>query len=152
MRMNLPVADVDTAKGFCADYLGLRTEAFNMAWVAGYTYPETGANLQLVTRGATSSADSAICVRCAGDTVDLADALARRIWSTQPANGTDDRGSGHRETLEASAVSPPRVGERSGCGAITYRAAILLSARVTWSRVLEGRSPARASRARGRPR
>ena len=40
---NLPVADIETAKGFYTDYLGLSTEEFNMGWVARYTSPETGA-------------------------------------------------------------------------------------------------------------
>lgn len=98
---NLHVADVDTAKGFYAGYLGLRTEEFNMGWVARYTSPETGANIQLVTRDATSSADSAVSVL------------------------TDDVDSAYAEAQELG---------------------------FTWSRALEGRSPARASRARGRPR
>ncbi|MFD3477212.1 VOC family protein [Streptomyces sp. NPDC058695] len=98
---NLHVADVDTAKGFCADHLGLRTEKFNMGWVAGYTSPETGANIHLVTRDATSSADSAVSVL------------------------TEDVDSAYAEAQELG---------------------------FTWSRASEGRSPARASRVRGRPR
>ncbi|WP_101948889.1 VOC family protein [Mycobacterium sp. 3519A] len=47
---NLQVADVDAAKSFYTDYLGLRDEEFNMGWVARYTAPETGAHVQLVTR------------------------------------------------------------------------------------------------------
>ena len=41
---NLPVADIEAAKGFYADYLGLSTEEFNMGWVARLTSPDTGAN------------------------------------------------------------------------------------------------------------
>ncbi|MFE5025653.1 VOC family protein [Streptomyces sp. NPDC056656] len=74
---NLDVADVDTAKGFYADYLGLRTEEFNMGWVARYTSPETGANIQLVTRDATSSADSVVSVLT--DDVDFAYAEAQEL-------------------------------------------------------------------------
>ena len=59
---NLRVADVDAAKSFYADFLGLSTEEFNMGWVARYTSPETGANIQLVTRDATSSEDSVVSV------------------------------------------------------------------------------------------
>ena len=51
---DLPVADVEAAKSFYTDYLGLRTEEFNMGWVARYTSPDTGAHLQLVTRDATA--------------------------------------------------------------------------------------------------
>jgi predicted enzyme related to lactoylglutathione lyase len=59
---NLRVADVDAAKSFYADYLGLTTEEFNMGWVARYTSPETGAHLQLVTRDAKAPADPVISV------------------------------------------------------------------------------------------
>jgi catechol 2,3-dioxygenase-like lactoylglutathione lyase family enzyme len=55
---NLRVADVDGAKSFYTDYLGLSTEEFNMGWVARYTSPETGANIQLVTRDATAGSSS----------------------------------------------------------------------------------------------
>jgi predicted enzyme related to lactoylglutathione lyase len=59
---NLRVADVDATKSFYTDYLGLSTEEFNMGWVARYTSPETGANVQLVTRDATAREDSVISV------------------------------------------------------------------------------------------
>src|SRR3954454_22502363 len=51
---NLRVADIDAAKTFYNGYLGLRTEEFNMGWVARYTSPETGAHLQLVSRDASA--------------------------------------------------------------------------------------------------
>ena len=59
---NLPVADVDAAKSFYTDYLGLSTEGFNMGWVARYTSPDGGANVQLVTRDASAPEDSVISV------------------------------------------------------------------------------------------
>jgi predicted enzyme related to lactoylglutathione lyase len=59
---NLRVADVDAAKSFYAGYLGLSTEEFNMGWVARYTSPETGANVQLMTHDATAPEDSVISV------------------------------------------------------------------------------------------
>ena len=59
---NLPVADVAAAKGFYTDFLGLSTEEFNMGWVARYTSPQSGANVQLVTSDATSPEDSVISV------------------------------------------------------------------------------------------
>jgi predicted enzyme related to lactoylglutathione lyase len=59
---NLRVADVDAAKSFYTDYLGLSTEEFNMGWVARYTSPDTGAKVQLVTRDATSPEDSVISI------------------------------------------------------------------------------------------
>jgi catechol-2,3-dioxygenase len=54
---NLRVADVEAAKSFYTDYLGLSTEEFNMGWVARYTSPDTRANVQLVTRDATAPED-----------------------------------------------------------------------------------------------
>ena len=60
---NLLVADVEAAKRFYTDFLGLSTEEFNMGWVARYTHPETGAHLQLVTHDATAPADSVISVQ-----------------------------------------------------------------------------------------
>lgn len=59
---NLGVADVGGAKGFYTDYLGLSTEEFNMGWVARYTSPDTGANIQLVTHDATAPEDSVVSV------------------------------------------------------------------------------------------
>ena len=51
---NLRVPDVDAAKSFDTGYLGLSTAEFNMKWVARFTSPATGANVQLVTRDATA--------------------------------------------------------------------------------------------------
>ena len=59
---NLPVADIEATKSFYTDYLGLRTEEFNMGWVARYTSPDTGVNVQLVTRDATAPEDSVVSV------------------------------------------------------------------------------------------
>lgn len=59
---DLRVADVAAAKSFYTDYLGLSTEEFNMGWVARYTCPDTGANVQLVTRDAAALEDPAISV------------------------------------------------------------------------------------------
>jgi predicted enzyme related to lactoylglutathione lyase len=36
---NLRVADVEVAKSFYTDYLGLSTEEFNMGWMARYPLP-----------------------------------------------------------------------------------------------------------------
>ena len=59
---NLPVADIEATKSFYTDFLGLRTEEFNMGWVARYTSPDTGVNVQLVTGDATAPEDSVISV------------------------------------------------------------------------------------------
>ncbi|MDZ5447875.1 VOC family protein [Micromonospora sp. 4G57] len=59
---DLRVADVEAAKSFYTDYLGLSTEEFNMGWVARYTSPDSRANVQLVTRDATAPEDPVISV------------------------------------------------------------------------------------------
>jgi predicted enzyme related to lactoylglutathione lyase len=59
---NLRVADIDAAKSFYTDFLGLTAEEFNMGWVARYTSPETGANIQLVTRDAAAAEDSVVSI------------------------------------------------------------------------------------------
>ncbi|TQL24697.1 hypothetical protein [Streptomyces sp. SLBN-134] len=48
--------------------------------------------------GRLQEARSALYLLCADDTVDLADALARRVWSSRPSEGSDDRRAEHRET------------------------------------------------------
>jgi len=70
---NLRVADIEAAKGFYTDYLGLGTEEFNLGWVARYTSPDGRANVQLVTRDAAATEDSVISVH----TDDIEDAYAQ---------------------------------------------------------------------------
>jgi catechol 2,3-dioxygenase-like lactoylglutathione lyase family enzyme len=74
---NLRVADVEAAKGFYTGYLGLSTEEFNMGWVARYTSPDTGANVQLVTRDAAAPEDSVLSIHT--DDVDSAYEEALRL-------------------------------------------------------------------------
>ncbi|MEO6503806.1 MAG: VOC family protein [Jatrophihabitantaceae bacterium] len=74
---NLRVADIEVAKSFYTDYLGLSTEEFNMGWVARYTSEDTGTNVQLVTRDATAPEDSVISVHT--DDVEGAYEEARRL-------------------------------------------------------------------------
>lgn len=59
---NLGVPDIEAARGFYTDFLGLTTEEFNLGWVARFTSPDTGVSVQLVTRDATSPEDSVISV------------------------------------------------------------------------------------------
>jgi catechol 2,3-dioxygenase-like lactoylglutathione lyase family enzyme len=59
---NLRVADIEAANAFYTCFLGLSTEEFNMGWVARYTSPDTGVNVQLVTEDATAPEDSVISV------------------------------------------------------------------------------------------
>ncbi|MGS0688875.1 VOC family protein [Nakamurella sp. GG22] len=74
---NLHVANIDAAKGFYTDYLGLSSEEFNMGWVARYTSPDGRANVQLVTGDATSPEDSVISVHAVD--VDSAYQEAQRL-------------------------------------------------------------------------
>ncbi|MFW6599330.1 hypothetical protein ACQBAU_12150 [Propionibacteriaceae bacterium Y2011] len=60
---DLPVADIEAAKDFYAGYLGLADEQFNLGWVARFTSPDTGAQLQVVTRDETAPQDAVISVR-----------------------------------------------------------------------------------------
>jgi catechol 2,3-dioxygenase-like lactoylglutathione lyase family enzyme len=67
MRVNgvitdLRVADIESAKHFYTDYLGLSTEEFNLGWVARYTSPATGTRIQLLTRDATAPDDPGVSV------------------------------------------------------------------------------------------
>lgn len=59
---NLQVADVEEAKSFYTDYLGLNSEEFNMGWVARFTSPDTRANVQLVTSDVNAPENSVISV------------------------------------------------------------------------------------------
>ena len=59
---NLGVADIDVARSFYTDYLGLSVETFNMGWVAHFQTPDGSAHVQLVTRDAAAPEDSAISV------------------------------------------------------------------------------------------
>ncbi|MBQ0988082.1 hypothetical protein KBZ10_26925 [Streptomyces sp. F63] len=74
-------------------------------------------------------ARSALYLLCAEDTVDLAAALARRVWQARPSEGRADRKAEHRETEEllrrfthqlrreiAGAQAPPGRPRRRGRG------------------------------------
>jgi catechol 2,3-dioxygenase-like lactoylglutathione lyase family enzyme len=74
---DLPVADIDAAKSFYTDYLGLTTEDFNMGWVARYVSPDTGAIVQLVTHDATAPEDPVLSIHT--DDVEAAYAEARQL-------------------------------------------------------------------------
>jgi predicted enzyme related to lactoylglutathione lyase len=59
---DLPVPDLEAAKGFYTDYLGLSAEGFDLGWVARFTSPDTGAIVQLVTRDASAHENPLISV------------------------------------------------------------------------------------------
>ncbi|SDO25488.1 hypothetical protein SAMN04515671_0320 [Nakamurella panacisegetis] len=73
---NLPVTDIEAAKSFYTDFLGFRTEEFNMGWVARFTAPDGVTSVQLVTHDATAPEDSVMSVHT--DDVDGAYAEAQR--------------------------------------------------------------------------
>lgn len=62
---NLRVADVEQAKGFYTDFLGLDLQEFTLGWVARYTSSESGASVQLVSHDETAPEDSVISVHAA---------------------------------------------------------------------------------------
>jgi len=74
---NLPVSDIEAARSFYADYLGLGVEEMNHGWVARYRSADGRASVQLVTRDATSPVDSVLSVHV-GDGVSEAYAEAVR--------------------------------------------------------------------------
>lgn len=67
---DLHVDDIASAREFYASFLGLSIEEFNLGWVARFTSPDTGANLQVVTRDAAASEDPVLSVKV--DDVDAA--------------------------------------------------------------------------------
>ncbi|OZD05376.1 glyoxalase [Rhodococcus sp. 06-156-3C] len=67
---NLTVPDIDAAKGFYEQFLGLETQEFNLGWVARFTAPDGDTSVQLVTRDRTSPVDSVMSVMT--DDVDAA--------------------------------------------------------------------------------
>lgn len=81
---NLRVADIEEAKRFYTDFLGLSDEEFNMGWVARYTSPETGAQVQLITRDATASEDSVVSVTTNDVDSAYAEALALGFEIVRP--------------------------------------------------------------------
>lgn len=74
---NLPVPDIEQARDFYVDYLGLDVEEMNLGWVARFQSRDGRAVVQLVTRDATAAHDSVISVHV-GDQVDAAYEEAQR--------------------------------------------------------------------------
>jgi catechol 2,3-dioxygenase-like lactoylglutathione lyase family enzyme len=73
---DLHVTDLEAARAFYNDYLGLTEERFNLGWVARYASPDTGINLQVMTRDATAPEDPVISVMV--DDVEAAYAQAQQ--------------------------------------------------------------------------
>ena len=74
---NIRVPNIEEARTFYADYLGLDVEEMNLGWVARFTTPDGRAVVQLVSGDATAPMDSAISVHV-GDEVEAAYEEAQR--------------------------------------------------------------------------
>jgi predicted enzyme related to lactoylglutathione lyase len=59
---DVPVPDLEAARSFYADYLGLSVEEFNMGWVARYSAPDGSASVQLVTQDRTAAVNPLLSV------------------------------------------------------------------------------------------
>ena len=68
---NLPVTDIEAARDFYTEYLGLSVEGFNKGWVAHYQSPDGRAHVQLVTSDATAPEDSAISIHVGFTSTDV---------------------------------------------------------------------------------
>ena len=73
---DLTVPDIEEARAFYADYLGLKGEDMGLDWVTRFVVPNTGEHIQLVSRDATSPENPLLTVKV--DDVDDAYAEARR--------------------------------------------------------------------------
>jgi catechol 2,3-dioxygenase-like lactoylglutathione lyase family enzyme len=74
---DLTVPDIEQAKGFYTGFLGLSSQEFDLGWVARYTSPDTGVDIQVLTRDATAAEDPVISVLT--DDVEGAYAEARQL-------------------------------------------------------------------------
>lgn len=75
---NLSVPDIDEARGFYVDYLGLSDAGLTeLSWVARFQTPDGQAAVQLVTRDATAPTDSVLSV-AVGDDIEEAYEEAQR--------------------------------------------------------------------------
>ncbi|HET9648208.1 MAG TPA: glyoxalase superfamily protein [Microlunatus sp.] len=81
---NVRVSDLEEAKRFYADFLGLSHVAFDLGWVARVGSPDSSAELQLVTRDAEAAEDAVVSVLA--DDIDAAydEALQRGYEIVHP--------------------------------------------------------------------
>lgn len=61
--VDLPVADIASARDFYADYLGMSDESIGMDWVTRFSSPDSGASVQLVTHDATAPENPIASIR-----------------------------------------------------------------------------------------
>jgi predicted enzyme related to lactoylglutathione lyase len=74
---NLHIDDMDEARTFYMDYLGLNVEEMNLGWVARFSTPDGRASVQVVTRDESAPVDSQLSVHV-GDEVEEAYEEAQR--------------------------------------------------------------------------
>ena len=75
VTIDLTVPDVEQAKDFYANYLGLTGEDMGLDWVTRFVAPNSGEHVQLVSRDATAPENPQLTVKV--DDVDDAYAEAR---------------------------------------------------------------------------
>lgn len=73
---DLTVSDIEEARAFYTDYLGLEDEDMGLDWVTRFVVPSSGEHIQLVSRDATAPENPLLTVKV--DDVDDAYAVARR--------------------------------------------------------------------------
>ncbi len=73
---DLTVTDIEEARSFYEDYLGLEGEDLGLDWVTRFVVPSSGEHIQLVSRDATAPENPLLTVKV--DDVDDAYAEARR--------------------------------------------------------------------------
>jgi catechol 2,3-dioxygenase-like lactoylglutathione lyase family enzyme len=73
---DLTVPDIEEARAFYTDYLGLDAEDMGLDWVTRFVVPGSGEHIQLVSRDATAPENPLLTVKV--DDVDDAYAAARR--------------------------------------------------------------------------
>ena len=83
---DLTVDDIEEAKAFYANYLGLEGEDLGLDWVTRFVVPGSGEHIQLVSRDATAPKNPRLTVKV--DDVDdaYAEALRRGYEIVHPLN------------------------------------------------------------------
>ncbi|MDQ0095254.1 VOC family protein [Paeniglutamicibacter psychrophenolicus] len=76
ITIDLTVEDIEAAKAFYSDYLGLDGQDMGLDWVTRFVVPRSGEHLQLVSRDATAPENPKLTVKV--DDVDGAYAGAVR--------------------------------------------------------------------------
>lgn len=81
---DIPVSDIDAARGFYQGFLGLSDEEFNLGWVARFTSAETGAHVQLVTEDATAPVTPVLSLKVDDVEAAYAEAVDRGLDIVHP--------------------------------------------------------------------